>query len=268
MTKLADILTPVPIRPLSGFLGDQVGDQVGNPNNPNVHGSPMIPGVESNADGARDFDLYLQNNFEYLKALRNIAMPSEIIEPDFSVLSAKGLNPTTEVDGDNTEFIGSWFVVGASVATYIITPTQYAANSGVRSASQYYTNMVVNSLVGSPLYLYQRQLNTIRKYQTSFLTFSLDIENNNSLPFAMRLDVFTFLDPSNYVTSSANFAIEEGREQLSATVQLPSIENEPVGAAPYTEFRLQILDLPAGGIDFNLYLLKAEFGEISTPFYF
>lgn len=248
MSRLNDLLTPIPTKPPTGFIAQATNKGLD---------------IET-----RDFDLYMQNNFEYLKALRGFAMPTELSNSNFNTLSGKGTTPTTQADGDNTEFIGSWYVVGASVANYTITPTAYAANSIVRSASSYYVNTNVTSLTGSPFYFYQRQAGTVRKYQSSYITLTLDIENNAARPINMVFQIYSYFDTGNASQTGAAFTIESGREQLSSTILMPSLRGVTVGAAPYTEFRLFLNNFGGSNANYNVYLIKAEFGEISTPYYY
>jgi hypothetical protein len=78
MTFLADLLNPPPI---SGSLQDH-------------------------------YDFF-RDQHAGLSALRYLKNPSVLANSNFATLSAKGLIPTTQADGDNVEFIGNWFVVGA-----------------------------------------------------------------------------------------------------------------------------------------------------------
>ena len=114
--------------------------------------------------------------FTTLDALTYIMNPSVALNADFSTLGASGTTPITQADGDGAEFSDDWNVFGASNATYTITPTAYPTGaitgtspSTIPTASGYYIHVDVTTHNGDPFYFYQRQNNTIRKYQKNFL---------------------------------------------------------------------------------------------------
>src|SRR3569623_277245 len=88
---------------------------------------------------------FFNSMHQTLNGLTSVRNPTILLDSNFAELSAKGMNPTTPADGDNTEFMKNWFVFGASAADYTITPTAYAANSTIKSASLYYPHHVVTS---------------------------------------------------------------------------------------------------------------------------
>lgn len=218
-------------------------------------------------NGADDpiFKDYLSTNFEFAKALEYISNTSIILTPDFNTLSAKGLTPTTQADGDNTEFIKNFFIVGASVATYSITPTVYAGNSTVKSASPYYFNFVVSAYTTGNFYFYQRQANTIRKYQENYFTYGMNIKNNSATTGALQFGIFSYYDTGNDLVLGDELPIEAGDNFLSATMLTKSLSGVTVGASPYTEFRVYIKS--EGAINLDFFLLKNEFGIVTTPYY-
>lgn len=201
MSALSEILLPVPM----GLFGFSTRQE-----------SSVQEQAPNNQIDTESMELYLQNNFEYLKSLRNISMPSELLNSDFSALSAKGTTPTTQADGDNVEFIGDWYVTGSSTGTYSLTPTAYAANSRVRSASDYYVNLAVSSYSGPGFYIYQR-INSIRKFQSSYLTLSFIVENNTNDTVVLNSAIKSYYDTGSKLQSGSNFSVQSGIHTVSST---------------------------------------------------
>jgi hypothetical protein len=200
-----------------------------------------------------------------LSALTSVRNPTVLLDSNFAELSAKGLNPTTPADGDNTEFIKNWFVVGATAASYTITPTAYAANATIKSSSLYYVHNVVTAHNGQPFYFYQKQLATVRQYQQDYLTYGLLIKNNQSKAIKLRMDIYMFYDPTFSLKKGSTFFLQPGLNNLTSTIQTDSLTGITVGAGNYTEFRFNFIDLINGAADIELYQIKCEFGQVSTP---
>lgn len=208
---------------------------------------------------------FFNSTYTGLKGLTSVSNKTIITNANFTTLSAQGTNPTTPSDGDNFEFIGNWFVVGASAADYVITATPYASNSTVKSASTYFVHQIVSSFNGNTFYYYQRQPGTVRQYQQDNFTFGLMIENNSSIAIKLRMDIFNFYDPTSQLVKGSTFFLQPGMNTLASTVKTQSLSNIAVGAANYTEFRINFLDFSGIASDINLYQIKCEFGTISTP---
>lgn len=206
--------------------------------------------------------------YSFLNGISTISNVSKINNADFSTLGPSGLTPTTQADGDNAQFMNEWFVVGAGVATYSLTPTVYATNSGIISASRYFVNAVVSAYAGTGLYFYQRQLNTLRLYQSSYITMTVNATNNQSNTVKMRAAINSFYNPSSNLVQGAAIFLKPGENTVSSTLSLMNIRNQTVGAGGYTEFRLLFDDLGSGGnANIDFHSIKAEFGTISTPLY-
>ena len=107
------------------------------------------------------WDQYKFDNDVYtnLQALQYVMNPSVLTNPDFS----GGGVVITQADGDNATFFTDWKVVGAAVATYTLTPANYAANSVIQSASSTYSHVSISGYSGTGLYFYQRQALTVKK---------------------------------------------------------------------------------------------------------
>ncbi len=200
-----------------------------------------------------------------LLGLTSVQNPSILTNSDFNTLSAKLLNPTIPSDGNDVEFIGSWKVFGDTAAAYVITPTVYAANSTVKTSSDHFVHNVVTTANGQPFYFYQRQAGTVRKYQQDNFTYGLMINNNQDKAIKLRMDIFTFYDPSSSMKNGSTFFLQPGMNQLTSTVLTDSLKGIAVGAGNYTEFRINFVDLIDGTADIDLYQIKCEFGKISTP---
>lgn len=221
------------------------------------------PDIQSDDDDYR-YQFY-NKIFEALQSLTALANPSILLNANFATLSAQGTTPTTQADGDDFEFIQNWYVIGSTAATYALTATQYLANSTEKSQSDYYMHVVVNTYTGSGLYFYQRQLNTLRKYQKNYFTYTVRINNNGASTVQVRMDMFHFYDPSSATTEGKTIDIEPGINEITSTVLTPSLNGITVGAGSYTEFRLIFSNLPGGIADLDIYFLKCEFGSLSTP---
>jgi hypothetical protein len=216
---------------------------------------------------ANDQELYdyLNSVYECLNGLLYVQNPTVLTNSNFNTLSAKGLNPTVPADGDDTEFIGDWFVVGASVADYVITPTVYANNSTVQSASPYFVHVEVLDYTAGDFYFYQRQMSTVRKYQKNFLTYGLQAINNQNKSIKARFDIYIYYDTGDSLKQGAAIYLEPGFNEITSTLLTDSLNGLTVGAGNYTEFRFNFLDLYDGTADIDLNLIKCEFGKISTP---
>lgn len=200
-----------------------------------------------------------------LNGLTSVRNPCILTNPNFATLGPHGLTPTTQANGDNYEFISDWFVVGASAANYTITPTLYAANSTIKSSSLYYVHHVVTSANSNPFYFYQRQTGTARQFQQDYFTYGLLIKNNQFTAIKLRMDIYSFYDPSFSLKKGSTFFLQPGLNNLTATLLTDSLKDISVGVGNYTEFRINFLDLIDGTADIELYQIKCEFGTISTP---
>lgn len=212
--------------------------------------------------------LYRSSVYNFLNGISTISNLSKTNNADFSVLGPSGITPTTQAAGDDAEFMNDWFVVGASLAIYTLTPTIYAPNSPIISASPYFVHTAISSYSGIGLYFYQRQLDTLRLYQSSYITITINATNNLSNTIKLRTAIYSFFNPSDQLTQGATMFLQPGTSTISATVSLTSIRNQTVGPGSYTEFRLIFDDLgPTQATDIDLHAIKAEFGTISTPLY-
>ena len=224
------------------FLKDLINPPASNPSQKNQY----------------DFD---NNVFTNLNALQYIMNPSVIDNANFS----NGGTLITQADGDNAEFFTDWFVVGASVATYTLTPQNYAANSTIQSMSPTYSGVVVSGYSTSGLYFYQRQVDTVRGYQKNYFSYGLIINNNQTKAIKVGVSIFSFYNPSSTEKSAGAFYLQPGLNTISsASILTDSLSGISVGANPYTEFRFRFLDLVDGTADINIYQIKCEFGTVST----
>lgn len=189
-----------------------------------------------------------------------ISNPTVLTNGNFSAGGAT----ITQADGDGATFFTDWKVQGASVATYTLTPTNYPANSTIQSASATFSRVQISAYTSGDFYFYQRQ-STVRKYQQSPLTYGIQIKNNLSSTVKIRMDIYSFYDGSTPVLKMGKpIYLKQGITKITSTILTDSLRDLTVGAAPYTEFRLTILDLGASTADFEMYYIKCEFGTIST----
>lgn len=207
----------------------------------------------------------LESINQFLDGLLTISNPPQTLNSGFATLSAQGMTPTTQADGDNFEFIGNWFVVGATQATYVLTPTQYPNNSPIVSGSPYFMNNVVSTYSGNGMYFYQRQAGMVRKFQEQFITLTLRANNNGLNTIRLRFDFNFFLNPSTVAYEGGALYLEPGYSEVTTTLKTASLRNQTVGSGNYVEFRLSFVDLPGGTANFDLYSIKGEFGKIGTP---
>lgn len=226
------------------------------------------PQIKPSVEDQYRFD---NNVYETLDALTYTMNPSVITNANFATLGPSGTTPITQGDGDNAEFSDEWKVVGASAATYSITATPYPTGtisndspSTIQTASPYYENVVVSSHDGNPFYFYQRQLATIRKYQLNFFTYGVWIRNNQNKIIKIRMEIFSFYDPSSELIADNTIYLQPGLNKITSQLKTTRLAGKILGASNYTEFRLSFLDLFDGTADIDIYQLKCEFGKVST----
>lgn len=225
----------------------------------------------SNKPSTEDQYQFDNSSYETLDALTFIMNPSTVTNANFATLGPGGTTPITQADGDNAEFSANWKVVGAADATYTLTPTAYPTGliandspSTVPSGSDYYIHVGVSTYTGSGLYFYQRQNNTVRKYQTNFQTFGVLIRNNQNKVIKIRMEVYSFYDPTNNLAADNTIYLQPGMNKVTSQLNIPKLVGQTIGAGNYTEFRLNFIDLVDGTADLDLYQLKCEFGKVST----
>lgn len=209
--------------------------------------------------------------FTMLDALAFTSNPSVVANANFATLGPSGLTPITEADGDNAEFSDDWKVVGAANATYTITPTAYPTGvisgdspSTIPSASDYYIHVEIDTYNGNGLYFYQRENNTVRKYQQNFLTYGVWIRNNQNKVIKIRMELYSFYDPSDNLIADNTIYLQPGLNKITSQVNTAKLAGKSITASNYTEFRLSFQDLVDGTADIDLYQLKCEFGKVST----
>lgn len=209
--------------------------------------------------------------YETLQGLTYVMNPSVTFNANFATLGSGGLTPVTQADGDNAEFSDQWKVFGASNATYTITPTTYPTGaiandspSTVQSASNYYINVAVSAYSSGDFYFYQRQNNTVRKYQKNFLIYSIVIRNNQTKAIKVRMELYSFYDPSDSLIADNTVYLQPGLNTLTSRVNTEGLVGKTISGSNYTEFRLSFQDLIDGTADLDLYQLKCEFGTVAT----
>ena len=203
--------------------------------------------------------------FDMFNALADISNESRTSNPDFSALSAQGTTPTTQADGDDFEFSEDWFIVGATDATYSITMTEYPDNSEILSNSNYFIDCDIFTYTGSGLYFYQRYLNKVRYYQNRFFTISVQATNNEQSDVKLRPTVEFNYGGSSELIEGRPIYLKNGYNDISITLETPTLQGKTVMPGNYIEFRLDFAELYSGTADIEIYLIKTEFGKVSTP---
>lgn len=226
------------------------------------------PQNKPNAEDQYRFD---NSAYETLVALTYVMNPSVVANANFATLGPSGTTPITQADGDNAEFSDDWKVFGAANATYTLTPTAYPTGaisntspSLIQTSSGYYIHVVVTTHNGGSFYFYQRQNDTVRKYQKNFFTYGVIIRNNQNKVIKIRMELFNFYDPSSTLLADNTIYLQPGLNRLTSQVTTDSLSGKTISASNYTEFRLSFLDLEDGTADLDLYQLKCEFGKVST----
>lgn len=227
-----------------------------------LHNLINPPPTKGNLDDHYKFFNSVNTSLQGLTSVRNASV---LTNPDFSTLSAKGLTPTTQADADGTEFIGSFKVVGRTAGTYAITPTAYPTNSTVKSSSPYYVHVVINSFNGAPFYFYQNQPGTVRQYQNDSLTFGFSIKNNQAQQIKVMASIVSNYGSTQSVKNGSTFFLQPGMNSITSTIQTDSLQNVTVTGGNYTQFQFNFIDLVNGTADLEFYLIKCEYGKISTP---
>lgn len=214
------------------------------------------------SEAADKHQQYLFDNSVYdnLQGLQYVMNPCVLDDPDFS----SGGVLVTQASGDNAEFFDDWFVVGASVANYTLTPTNYANDSLIQSASPTFSHVQISNYTTSGLYFYQRQPVTVRKYQKNYLTYGLIINNNQSKVIAIEAQIYSYYDTTSDLVRRGTLFLQPGLNKITTTLMTKTLSGLTIGAAPYTEFRLVFVDLFDGTADLNIYQIKCEFGRVST----
>lgn len=190
--------------------------------------------------------------------------PAITLNSNFNTLGTNGTAPITPSDGNDVEFSANWNVQGAANADYILTPTPYPSNSVIQSASGYYIHLTTSTFT-NPFYIYQRQLNTVRQYQKNNLSLNCWINNNTATKVKVLVSINSFYNPSSNLVNGAAIYLQPGLNKVSTTILTQGLSGIAVGANPYTEFRLNILAVAGDGTcDLDIYLIKGEFGTLST----
>lgn len=226
------------------------------------------PAKKTNPEAQYRFD---NDVFTTLQALTYVSNISVINNPNFATLGINGLTPITQADGDGAEFSSGWNVFGSASATYTITPTAYptGAITGTSpstnpTSSPYYIHVAVASHNGGSFYFYQQQADTVRKYQNDFLTYGVIIRNNENKVIKVRMELFSFYDPSSALIADNTIYLQPGLNRVTSQVQTDKLSGKTISGSNYTQFRISFQDLVNGTADIDIYQIKCEFGTIST----
>jgi hypothetical protein len=207
----------------------------------------------------------------YLTSLIYISNPSLTTNANFNTLGTHGTTAVTQANGDDADFSSNWHVKGATVATYSLTSTVYPTGlisggspSLIQSSSAYYEHAVVSTYTSGDFYFYQRDMNSIRRYQKNYLTYGILIYNNQDTAKKINMEIYYFYDPSGDIIADNTIYLQPGLNKITSQLKIPSLSGKTIGSGNYTEFRLRFLDLLDGTADLNIYQIKCEFGTVST----
>ena len=210
----------------------------------------------------------LINNAEYY------GNPSEALNSDF--YWQRGITtPITQADGDGAFFAEKWQIHGASVATYTITTTAYAADASDQIGSIYYENFDISNYTGngsnSDFYAYQRtatQSCFLRRFQERIVSMSCNVTNNLPTLASARFEIYFYFDgdtPQRFMGN--NFEMQPGFQEVSDQIETIPLAGITIGVAPYVEFRFVICNLENNISQFNLGDLKVEIADQASILY-
>lgn len=201
-------------------------------------------------------------------SLVNRSFPSELVNPDFGILSANGTNPVTEADGTNFELVSNWFIETGVGNTYTMTPTAFTQIPFRGTGSNYFLNINVSDL-NDFLYLYNLnysltdQFNSLSKYNAQRVTFSTVIKNN-SMTVRPKIRFSANIDGYGDVQGAGIYLNADSYDLISTSIQLPDLRDQLI-AGENVQFRFNLEDLNGGTTDFDIYYLKAELSNFATP---
>ena len=189
--------------------------------------------------------------------------------PDFNILSANGTAPVTPAQGSDYEVISNWFLVNGGGNSYTITPTAYTTIPPFGTGSKYYLNLNIPSL-SSGLYLYNLNYSLTDKFYNSSqlsdqdVTFSSIIHNKTDTAQKVRFSAF-INGLGTTINGGGIFLQPQAINLISNTIRMPQTRGQPVGSGNYTQFRLNFENNYASTLNADVYYLKAEMSNVSTP---
>lgn len=202
-------------------------------------------------------------------SLINRAQEYILRNPDFNLLSANGYNPVTQASPNLTEIVSKWFVSNGAGNTFSLTPTAYTATQRSASGSVNYLNVVVTTLA-STLSLLNQNYSTTGQFRADSLSgqlisLSAIIRNNNLSQLKAPLCSFSANTPGFGVTPGEGIFLQTGLNFLTTNIQMPDFGDTNLGANPYTQFQFNIDNAYSENLDFDIFYLKSEVSDLSTP---
>lgn len=79
------------------------------------------------------------------------------------------------------------------------------------------------------------------------------------------MDIYSYYNPSNALIQGAPVYLQPGINNFTSTLLTKSLNGVAVGAGDYTEFRFNFINLYDGTADIEIYMIKCEAGQLSTP---
>lgn len=216
-----------------------------------------------------DYERFFSTLHENSNSLINRAQEYILRNPDFNVLSANAYNPVTEASPNLTEILNKWFVENGTGNTFTLTPVAYTATQRSASGSVNYLNVVVDTLA-TTISLLNQNFSTTGQFRADALSgqlisLSAIIRNNNAAQAVAPQLSFSANTPGFGVTNGYGWYLQTGFNFINTSIQMPDFEDVNLGSNPYTQFQLNIEDAFGESLDFDIFYLKAEISNLSTP---
>lgn len=199
--------------------------------------------------------------------------PSELLNSDFN-FNVGVPTPVTQADPDGTYISEKWQVHGAAVATYSFEHVAYGTTDYDPTGSLEYMHFTITNYSGdgsnSDFYIYQQRDGSqyLRQYQERIISCSLNFNNNQNAAVFCRFEIYFFYDGSTpEVFQGKNFSLAPGQNEISDTIQTPTISGKTIGGAPYMQTRFVFCTLNNNTADLNGLYLKTELAEQATVLY-
>lgn len=240
---------------------------------PPVTEPQMTQNLSGDVDNSTNWVNYHNQVAEQINSAEFYGNPSELLNSDFNFNVAIAA-PVTQADGDGAYVSEKWQIHGAAVATYSIAHTAYTATANDPTGSKEYLQVTISNYTGngsnSDFYLYQQSAGAqfLRQYQHRNLSFSCNINNNQSANITCRFEYYFFYDGSAPVIKrGSNFTLQPGNNEISDTFMTDDLLGKTVGAAPYIQFRFVFCTLNANTADISILYLKYEIADEATVLY-
>jgi len=202
-------------------------------------------------------------------SLINRAQEYILRNPDFNVLSSNMYAPVTQASTDLTEIFSKWFVSNGTGNTFTLTPTAYTGTQRSASGSINYLNVQV-PVLATPLSLLNQNFSTTGQFRSDSLSgqlisLSAIIRNNNTGQLKSPACSFSANTPGIGMTNGGGIYLQKAFNFINTDIQMPDFGDTDLGSNPYTQFQFNIDNAYSESLDFDIFYLKAELSDLSTP---